>query len=101
MPRQPPGSTLFPYTTLFRSVIPAERRFAGEAVDNLQTRCRAERHPERDRTIEFDDWRRGDCSKLLVERGDSRPVSLVGGARDWKSTRLNYSHSNRSYDDCW
>src|SRR5256885_10892757 len=38
MIRRPPRSTLFPYTTLFRSV-PERRSFAGK-------RCRARREPE-------------------------------------------------------
>src|SRR2546425_2802688 len=33
MIRRPPRSTLFPYTTLFRSLEPGERERAGDALD--------------------------------------------------------------------
>src|SRR2546430_9977384 len=72
MIRRPPRSTLFPYTTLFRS--PLHRR--------LRAGVRARRR------------RRG------ADRADPRaePVDGRGHARqDRKSTRLNSSHSQISY----
>src|SRR5438874_10640735 len=76
MIRRPPGSTLFPYTTLFRSPslgVPPDCRAA----------CRAERHglaAESDRTF----------LELWV---GYQPAPH----RDRKSTRLNSSHVEISY----
>src|SRR5258707_8376044 len=73
MIRRPPRSTLFPYTTLFRSDQLAEAR----AQRRRATHDRLGEGRERPR-----------CSRL--ERGRSRPS-------DRKSTRLNSSHANISY----
>src|SRR2546430_5112168 len=74
MIRRPPRSTLFPYTTLFRS------RVAGAAARGRG--CPADRgRPGPSRPPET--W--------------SRPCRGVGGDRDRKSTRLNSSHSQISY----
>src|SRR3712207_7577220 len=82
MIRRPPRSTLFPYTTLFRS----------RAIDCL---------PERTKIAMLDgiaantiivgaytDRRGGVCPMLAAHRH---------GGRDRKSTRLNSSHANISY----
>src|SRR5688572_32248500 len=81
MLRRPPRSTLFPYTTLFRSVRgSAERRsdFRGN---------RSGRGIERQR-INF----------VPIDR-QHRPDDCVNAehVRDRKSTRLNSSHSQISY----
>src|SRR5436190_9730286 len=81
MIRPPPRSTLFPYTTLFRSV-------AGLAVDFL-----GEPTAGRDR-------RGGADLEVRGPRGaaqDRSGLARSGGARDRKSTRLNSSHTVISY----
>src|SRR3712207_7362931 len=81
MIRRPPRSTLFPYTTLFRSRgAPQRRRQAGR----LGAR-RREAPPAR--------FRGG--GQRSVELRD--PPEVPGGGRDRKSTRLNSSHANISY----
>src|SRR3712207_6944713 len=75
MIRRPPRSTLFPYTTLFRSVPRARRR------------ADARRDPPVDGGL------RGRLRRL-VQR--AVPVR-VGRGGDRKSTRLNSSHANISY----
>src|SRR3712207_6856360 len=75
MIRRPPRSTLFPYTTLFRSAVAKETearnlRLVGEGAPRGFDPDRV-----RSRLVLFD------------ERG----------ARDRKSTRLNSSHANISY----
>src|SRR3712207_7525509 len=96
MIRRPPRSTLFPYTTLFRSELLLHQRI--DAVEDL-----------------LDGGLRG-VEDPLDLGGDLRPLRLVlglrlalvgnelrqGGAlaalhRDRKSTRLNSSHANISY----
>src|SRR5256885_5032651 len=72
MIRRPPRSTLFPYTTLFRSRLPARVRLAG-------------RDPRGQRAQP--------AARLL-----HRPRDLRGDDRaDRKSTRLNSSHLVISY----
>src|SRR2546427_10865375 len=100
MIRRPPRSTLFPYTTLFRSptgrqpaldLVPQERRQAvpDEAVEDAARLLRVH-FPEVDAPGLGE--RRLDCALGdLVER-DAVDVSL-----DRKSTRLNSSHSQISY----
>src|SRR3712207_8956812 len=78
MIRLPPRSTLFPYTTLFRSV--AQRPLQGAVA--------AHRQPGDERVLPT----RGDAEE---RRHDLR--QLLGQERDRKSTRLNSSHANISY----
>src|SRR3712207_7006714 len=82
MIRRPPRSTLFPYTTLFRSVEP----------DACLVR---EIEPELRQRVETD----GDGAILRVHVGERREPPHVGDVvrRDRKSTRLNSSHANISY----
>src|SRR2546427_5759805 len=76
MIRRPPRSTLFPYTTLFRSPEGEDAALAGgvhafgvlPAVDII--------------------------AKRWAERADE---AIDGGGEDRKSTRLNSSHSQISY----
>src|SRR5437660_2088802 len=75
MLRPPPRSTLFPYTTLFRSVI-GRHLLAG-----IETRIDADVHAAR-RVIALHQARRG---------------SEGAGILDRKSTRLNSSHVAISY----
>src|SRR3712207_8063871 len=78
MRRRPPRSTLFPYTTLFRSLV---ARVGAERAD-VQVLL-AERREDAD-----DHHVRADLVRLVVGRVE---------AVDRKSTRLNSSHANISY----
>src|SRR3712207_7289246 len=76
MIRRPPRSTLFPYTTLFRSdVARAAARRLREVHDRLQLGLVAR-------------------APLLVVR---EVLAQVHARQDRKSTRLNSSHANISY----
>src|SRR3989440_1535736 len=82
MIRRPPRSTLFPYTTLFRSQAVAAQRLARRV----------------------DQQRLGGVSRALHQRGggvDSDVTDEVAVIRvaqgDRKSTRLNSSHDQISY----
>src|SRR3712207_8481752 len=82
MIRRPPRSTLFPYTTLFRSA-------RLERLDRHEVRLEA-RHPP------------GDGVDPSAPRSRRRVLTGVGQRRtgapaDRKSTRLNSSHANISY----
>src|SRR3712207_8763293 len=80
MIRRPPRSTLFPYTTLFRS-----QRHRDVAI-----RAQEQRH-----------LRQGTADGKVLQVGFHRRPGGVGGRSerlgDRKSTRLNSSHANISY----
>src|SRR3712207_9593456 len=71
MIRRPPRSTLFPYTTLFRSLCRRLAPFGPQGALAIP------------------------CSRL--PRVDRRAVGAEADHRDRKSTRLNSSHANISY----
>src|SRR5256885_7401226 len=89
MIRRPPRSTLFPYTTLFRSrndeMHPRDRRQAAEEQQNV---VQAQREAaERDRVLRQEPRERLRVRALRVEQAHA----------DRKSTRLNSSHLVISY----
>src|SRR5947209_16075178 len=88
MIRRPPISTLFPYTTLFRSRargVAQERRLGAERAEK-QGHRRVRFRSFRAKTGGFD------------EREIRQRVHRAAWAlRDRKSTRLNSSHANISY----
>src|SRR3989442_7318741 len=88
MIRRPPRSTLFPYTTLFRS-IPRELF----AVERLHMKPLPAWIPEvyrlHPRTVDVEGYVAVNTNRYSV------PVSWIG--RDRKSTRLNSSHVRISY----
>src|SRR3712207_8380220 len=88
MIRRPPRSTLFPYTTLFRSVRRPTRCLGpcGQRVRGRRVRLRVEVGEPR---VLF--------RELLL--GDAAGQQLTGTRtrEDRKSTRLNSSHANISY----
>src|SRR3712207_8585905 len=88
MIRRPPRSTLFPYTTLFRSLGESRPRpvphqlVGGAAADAVEQEAEA-------RVFEHG-----------AVAGGGEPLEVRGGVlvgRDRKSTRLNSSHANISY----
>src|SRR3712207_7362579 len=79
MIRRPPRSTLFPYTTLFRSRVHGEKSELSPA-----------------------DHRPSQLDNFVRDLGPLRSHALVPGRQrtpdlDRKSTRLNSSHANISY----
>src|SRR3712207_8228299 len=80
MIRRPPRSTLFPYTTLFRSV--AAERLAAD-------------HRAGDRAVDVEVADRQARRDLLDRPRGAR--EQAAGEGDRKSTRLNSSHANISY----
>src|SRR5438445_3822609 len=81
MLRPPPRSTLFPYTTLFRSLV-----ILGHA-DSDRIGSVGERE-ERDLVT---------AEKFLDDDGGAGSTVVVEEFLDRKSTRLNSSHANISY----
>src|SRR3712207_8384590 len=77
MIRRPPRSTLFPYTTLFRSVLDFHRKPAVLYLDALERRLQGQR--------------------LRAFGVVHRQADVAARDEDRKSTRLNSSHANISY----
>src|SRR5687768_18101653 len=82
MIRRPPRSTLFPYTTLFRSPIANTKIVAIGGQSNMATACGSAHYT----TIS------GEAVNLNVYDG-----GIYAGSEDRKSTRLNSSHGYISY----
>src|SRR5947209_14639658 len=90
MIRRPPRSTLFPYTTLFRS-----KAFERESFDNAGIMPQFEFGDGLSyATFTYSDLRLN--KKTMTSNGDLS-VSVTVTNRDRKSTRLNSSHANISY----
>src|SRR3712207_8846761 len=90
MIRRPPRSTLFPYTTLFRSQRPAEPRPCASIVDSGYGKGLGTRHGDEGHGGQRRPHREG----ARAPDGSARAASA---AADRKSTRLNSSHANISY----
>src|SRR3712207_8476039 len=87
MIRRPPRSTLFPYTTLFRSVVGCLIGKAGDDRLSLSGSCAVVAHA-------FAGHSRCCCAATARIRF----ARWLGNRRqDRKSTRLNSSHANISY----
>src|SRR5687768_18083776 len=92
MLRRPPRSTLFPYTTLFRSVADTEIDALRDIEDRLERPFlpRGENRIDR-RLTHVPDSAEAEADSLLAD-----DCELVTGL-DRKSTRLNSSHGYISY----
>src|SRR3712207_8172046 len=92
MVRRPPRSTLFPYTTLFRSYERRGWRMFPE-IERVYVNARARADLGWAPAYDF-----GRVLELLAAGEDPRsPLARAVGAKDRKSTRLNSSHANISY----
>src|SRR5207244_13576627 len=99
LPPRPPTFTLFPYTTLFRSHLPAARPVAHGLVQPLEQSTVAAPH--------VDDVLRLRCVVVPVEASNDQIAqrgevllmleSAADDVEDRKSTRLNSSHQIISY----
>src|SRR3712207_7566592 len=83
MIRRPPRSTLFPYTTLFRSAAAGQRQRGVHIRGDVDERCAV--------GAIVDEVRRRYGAADVVGLGQR------GLIEDRKSTRLNSSHANISY----
>src|SRR3712207_9318970 len=100
MIRRPPRSTLFPYTTLFRSDLrPGPAVLAEDAQVAVPLRVRPRPRPCEVVGGLRDGAPRGRDRPRRVDVGVPRRRARAdrGEARDRKSTRLNSSHANISY----
>src|SRR3712207_7609029 len=87
MIRRPPRSTLFPYTTLFRSA-----RAAGVSLSTIYARF-----GDKEQLFLACYQAGSDAHQRRVAEALRSPGTPVDQARDRKSTRLNSSHANISY----
>src|SRR3712207_7911873 len=91
MIRRPPRSTLFPYTTLFRSP------WLKTVVKHEAFAIRRQRERHGVPTEHGDLTPSGTDTHEQVERLDRLQRGAEAMGRDRKSTRLNSSHANISY----
>src|SRR5690242_20872051 len=84
MIRQPPRSTLFPYTTLFRS--PLKRGSSHRAGPKMTVVALSDLFSES-----------LDCPRAMLFRDEPEPQREKTRRLDRKSTRLNSSHMSISY----
>src|SRR3712207_8195024 len=84
MIRRPPRSTLFPYTTLFRS----DRAAAADRDQEIRLSCPGSFRQGHDAI-------RGRVLQAVAEHADHAVAQAP--RQDRKSTRLNSSHANISY----
>src|SRR2546430_13376177 len=85
MIRRPPRSTLFPYTTLFRSQ---------SQTNPFRSQHRRREHPKR---LPIPHRQRTECVHPVKIGDRSARQAFFLGPEDRKSTRLNSSHSQISY----
>src|SRR5258707_8866209 len=91
MIRRPPRSTLFPYTTLFRSV---ER-----GVRFIELYCGSGSGWDAHENVEenHSKWCRASDKPVAGLLSDLKARGMLNDTLDRKSTRLNSSHANISY----
>src|SRR5262245_64225913 len=95
---RPPSSTLFPYTTLFRSTLADVFEYlASKLSRGLKTQLRPPDFRKRDDDGLGEKERVTDFIQEAVLGGAESPVVLVIDEADRKSTRLNSSHLGISY----
>src|SRR3712207_6969918 len=90
MIRRPPRSTLFPYTTLFRSQNWWRQGMMGGAKAHYDGVVAFSQ-------TDFTDDLKKITVPVLVMHGDDDQVVPYADSGDRKSTRLNSSHANISY----
>src|SRR5256885_13280431 len=93
MIRRPPRSTLFPYTTLFRSL----RSFARSPKCGRPASMSAESRFAWDDPLRLDDQLSDDERRIRDLARDYAQEKLMPRILDRKSTRLNSSHLVISY----
>src|SRR3712207_9018612 len=90
MIRRPPRSTLFPYTTLFRSWL-----FVKDHATAIDAVFHKGKVGDTYNIGGVNEWKNIDLIRLLCDTMDEKTGQEKG--TDRKSTRLNSSHANISY----
>src|SRR3712207_7604374 len=98
MIRRPPRSTLFPYTTLFRSVINAADKTCNLTWQLIAAIGRVESNHGRANGNTLDDNGLATPGIYgIALNGSNNTAEILDTDADRKSTRLNSSHANISY----
>src|SRR3712207_8743104 len=93
MIRRPPRSTLFPYTTLFRSVLYGQSSGPADPIDPQLLNQKGSLFLTRPMLAHYV----GTRSELLRRAGEGLGWGRQGELRDRESTRLKSRHANISY----
>src|SRR5256885_9979312 len=96
MIRRPPRSTLFPYTTLFRSVKWVDHGQRAEVASRVRTRTEANATEQAQRERGAESQQDQQQSPPTRSQSESQQQNQ-NQSRDRKSTRLNSSHLVISY----
>src|SRR3712207_9167452 len=100
MIRRPPRSTLFPYTTLFRSVVVERHPGLFRDAQAVRRECRLHRlgiaAPKAGLVLGEEPDHRRRAGRAVEVPLRNQPLD-PHAAEDRKSTRLNSSHANISY----
>src|SRR5205809_5450869 len=101
MIRRPPRSTLFPYTTLFRSRDASEIHFqdveaAGEAVDRIDDRAFVHEYRSEEHTSELQSRLHLVCRLLLEKKKDSQSQKRTDSTRHFCSIGPPWIGGSRS-----
>src|SRR2546430_12923516 len=94
MIRRPPRSTLFPYTTLFRSLDSADPRADGVVHERPEHGTRRRVHRDRDGVERLAPVL---ATVVVLVLNGPHAIPPRRDSQDRKSTRLNSSHSQISY----
>src|SRR3712207_7048518 len=95
MIRRPPRSTLFPYTTLFRSLYPFPPGQGAALTREVCTSCHSANTVVRH---QYDAAEARRLYRLMIgDPENDRARQIIDYLSDRKSTRLNSSHANISY----
>src|SRR3712207_9177316 len=100
MIRRPPRSTLFPYTTLFRSRGSERSLLLIRLLQRSRSHDGSRRKLEREGEVDVQESDLRTAARARLTSTFRSPVSggpSTGGSGDRKSTRLNSSHANISY----
>src|SRR5256885_6089160 len=99
MIRHPPRSTLFPYTTLFRSLAATDilRRLINRLTRRMRAWFRGRKGQRIDGCIGEAVEAEKPLDRRMAERCRGAGRQTMPGCRDRKSTRLNSSHLVISY----
>src|SRR3712207_7458130 len=95
MIRRPPRSTLFPYTTLFRSKMTPQER--ADYVRDMTKKREAIQKEVEQLSRQRDEFLREESRRNAAAARGRFDAVLQETIRDRKSTRLNSSHANISY----
>src|SRR3712207_9153113 len=100
MIRRPPRSTLFPYTTLFRSVIAEARQGSTNPDEEKQQNARLGDEPEQGQDPRLDHWNREEEADADHHDAERRQCQTIERASRLRSEEHTSELQSRQYLVC-